>query len=95
MLELHDKKIMNIAKKYKDYFDIKEKQGFYDPSDLIYLLERTPQDELLDIEVELLKDVEAVWQHQRDFDKMYKLNKIRIFRQQREYGKIVGTLRND
>lgn len=81
---------MNIAKKYKDYFDIKEKQGFYDPSDLIYLLERTPQDELLDIEVELLKDVEAVWQHQRDFDKMYKLNKIRIFRQQREYGKIVG-----
>lgn len=87
MLELHDRKIINIAEKYQDYFDIKEKEGYYDPSDLLYLLEHTPTDELIDTEKELLEDVEGVWQHQRDFDKMFKLNKIRIFRGQREYGK--------
>lgn len=86
MKELHDRKILNLSDKYKDYIEMKEKQGLFDFSEIMMMIENTPVDELTDLEKDLKSDVDDIWQHQEDTLKMVNLNKIRIFRAQRTYG---------
>lgn len=60
------------------YFNLKKEQGFFDQDEVVWYIENTPEDELTDNELVMLKGCEKIRNAVQDFEDLISINQIRI-----------------
>jgi len=74
-----DTAIYELQENHADYFKIKEEQGYFDSSEILWILENSPENELTDEEVAILKEIRSIWRMMSDFKNLQDINHVRMF----------------